>query len=365
MRKVFWGSLAALAWTHVGYPAAAAAAARIAPKPVRREDVLPTVTIIVAAHNEEDVIERRVENLLELDYPTGDVEIVVASDASTDRTHEIVREIAAREPRVSLLECPRGGKVAAQNLAVARSKRDIVAFSDANATWAPDALRLLVRAFADPEVAYVCGRLVLEDADGTNVEGAYWRLETLLRDQESETGSITGGNGSIYALRRSDYVDVDTRFGHDLSFPYLMVQRGRRAVYDAAALAFEKPTPDVEDEYRRKVRMFEHGWLMLHKGRMLENLPPGYLVKLVSHRHLRYGSGVLHLSLLGSSFVLARRGGIYRLAWLGQLAFLAEAARRPGLARYYTLVTWGTVESLKNYVERGVPAVWDKAPGTR
>ena len=165
--------------------------------------------------------------------------------------------------------------MAAQNLAVARSKCDVVAFSDANATWAPDALRLLVRAFADPEVAYVCGRLVLEDADGTNVEGAYWRLETLLREQESETGSITGGNGSIYAVRRSDYVDVDTRFGHDLSFPYLMVQRGRRAVYDPAAFAFEKPTPDVEDEYRRKVRMFEHGWLMLHKGRMLENLPPG------------------------------------------------------------------------------------------
>jgi glycosyltransferase involved in cell wall biosynthesis len=365
MRKVFWGSLSALAWTHVGYPAAAAAAARIAPKPVRRMDVLPTVTIIVAAHNEEDVIERRIENLLELDYPAGDVEIVVASDASTDRTHEIVRGIAEREHRVGLLECPRGGKVAAQNLAVARSRFDIVAFSDANATWAPDALRLLVRAFADPDVAYVCGRLVLEDADGTNVEGAYWRLETLLREQESETGSITGGNGSIYAVRRSDYVDVDTRFGHDLSFPYLMVQRGRRAVYDPAAVAFEKPTPDVEDEYRRKVRMFEHGWLMLHKGRMLENLPPGYLVKLVSHRHLRYGSGVLHLGLLGSSFLLARRGGIYRLAWLGQLAFLAEAARRPGLARYYTLVTWGTVESLKNYAERGVPAVWDKAPGTR
>jgi cellulose synthase/poly-beta-1,6-N-acetylglucosamine synthase-like glycosyltransferase len=365
LRKVFWGSLAALAWTHVGYPAAAAVAARIAPRPVRRGDALPTVTVIVAAHNEQGVIARRVENLLALDYPPELVEIVVASDASTDRTHEIVREIAAREPRVSLLECPRGGKVAAQNLAVAASKADVVAFSDANATWAPDALRKLVRAFSDPEVAYCCGRLVLEAADGTNVEGAYWRMETWLREQESETGSITGGNGSIYAVRRSDYVDVDTRFGHDLSFPYLMVQRGRRAAYDPEALAFEKPTSNVEDEYRRKVRMFEHGWLMLHEGRMLENLPPGYLVKLVSHRHLRYGSGVLHLGLLGSSFLLARRGGIYRLAWWAQLAFLAEAARRPGVARYYALVTWGTVESLKNYAERGVPAVWDKAPGTR
>jgi glycosyltransferase involved in cell wall biosynthesis len=365
MRKVFWGSLAALAWTHAGYPAAAALAARLAPRPVRRGDVLPRVCVIVAAHDEEEVIARRVENLLELDYPPEFLEIVVASDASTDGTDAIVEEFATQEPRVSLLACPRGGKVSAQNLAVAGTDAEIVAFSDANATWAPDALRMLVRAFADPEVAYCCGRLVLETPDGTNVEGAYWRLETWLREQESETGSITGGNGSIYAVRRADYVDVDPRFGHDLSFPYLMVQRGRRAVYDPEALAFEKPTPDVEDEYRRKVRMFEHGWLMLHEGRMLEGLPPGYLVKLVSHRHLRYGSGALHLALLGSSFMLARRGGVYRLAWLGQLAFLAEAARRPGLARYYTLVTWGTVESLRNYVERGVPAVWDKAPGTR
>jgi glycosyltransferase involved in cell wall biosynthesis len=365
MRKVFWGSLAALAWTHAGYPAAAALAARLAPRPVRRKEILPTVTVIVAAHDEEDVIARRAANLLELDYPAELVEIVVASDASTDGTDAIVEEITKREPRVSLLACPRGGKVAAQNLAVARSEADVVAFSDANATWAPDALRLLVRAFADPEVAYCCGRLVLETADGTNVEGAYWKLETWLREQESVTGSITGGNGSIYAVRRSDYVDVDPRFGHDLAFPYLMVQRGRRAAYDPEALAFEKPTPDVEDEYRRKVRMFEHGWLMLFEGEMTKDLPPGYLAKLVSHRHLRYGSGVLHLALLGSNFMLARRGGVYRLVWLGQLAFLAEAARRPGLARYYTLVTWGTVESLVNYLDRGVLAVWDKAPGTR
>ena len=199
MRKVFWGSLAALAWTHVGYPAAAAVAARVAPRPVRREDILPTVTVIVAAHNEEDVIAPRREPP-RTRLPAELVEIVVASDASTDRTHEIVREIAAREPRVSLLECPRGGKVAAQNLAVAQSDADVVAFSDANATWAPDALRKLVRAFADPDVAYCCGRLVLEAADGTNVEGVYWRMETWLREQESETGSLTGGYGSIYAV---------------------------------------------------------------------------------------------------------------------------------------------------------------------
>jgi len=261
--------------------------------------------------------------------------------------------------------CPRGGKVAAQNLAVARSSADVVAFSDANAAWAPDALRRLVANLADPDVAYVCGQLRLEAADGSNQEGLYWRYETWLRERESRLGSVTGGNGSIYALRRGDYVDVDPRFGHDLAFPYLMVQRGLRAVYEPAAHAFEKPTPSNETEYRRKVRMFEHCWLITLRGSMLRRLPADYLVAVVSHRLLRYSSGVLHLVLLGSSLPLAGAGAIYALVLLGQLALLAAAAAGVGIARYYVYVTWATVVALRNYLARGVPATWETAEGTR
>ena len=365
MKLLFWGSLGALAWTHAGYPLAAAALARLRPRPVRTSDETPTVSLIVAAWNEETVIERRLENLLALDYPPERVEIVVASDASSDRTDELVEAVAAREPRVRLLRCARGGKVAAQNRAVRETSGEILAFSDANATWAPDALRLLVRNFADPEVAYVFGRLRLEAADGTNREGAYWRYEVWLREQESTIGSTTGGYGSIYAVRHSDYVEVDPRFGHDLAFPYLMVQRGRRAVHEPEALAFEKPSRDIEDEYRRKVRMFEHCWLITLRGRMLRDLDPVYLAQIVSHRVLRYGSGLLHLVLLGTSLPLARRGGVYSVALAAQLLFLAASAARPGLPRYYTLVTWATVEALVNYGRNGVPPVWEKAEGTR
>ena len=365
LKALFWGSTAALAWTHAGYPLAVAAAARLRPRPLRTRDEQPTVTVIVAAHDEETVIERRLENLLQLDYPPDRVQIVVASDASEDATDEIVERLAALEPRIHLLRCPRGGKVAAQNLAARESSAEIVAFSDANATWAPDALRKLVRNLADPEVGYVCGRLVLQEADGTNREGVYWRYETWLREQESRLGSITGGNGSIYALLRSDYVEVDPRFGHDLSLPYVLVQRGRRAVYDPEALAFEKPTPDIEDEYRRKVRMFEHCWAIVREGKMLQGQPPGYLLELLSHRHLRYTSGLLHLALLGTNVALVREGRVYQVALAGQLAFFGLAAARPGLARYYALVTWATVVSLANYLRSGVPSVWDKAEGTR
>ena len=366
LKTLFWGSAAALAWTHAGYPLAAGALARVRERRIGKDPAAePSVAVIVAAYNEETVIERRLDNLLSLDYPGDRLQIVVASDASSDRTNELVEAVAAHEPRVRLLDCPRGGKVAAQDRAVRETTSEVVAFSDANATWAPDALRHLVASLADPDVAYVCGRLRLEDAAGSNREGLYWRYELWLREQESRLGSVTGGNGSIYALSRGDYVEVDPRWGHDLAFPYRMVQAGRRAVYEPAALAFERPTPTNEAEFARKVRMFEHCWEITLRGAMLRRLPPGYLVSVISHRVLRYGSGVLHLALLGTSLVLARSGWPYALALLGQFAVLAAFAAGVPIARYYVYVTWATVQALWNYLRRGVPATWDAAEGTR
>jgi glycosyltransferase involved in cell wall biosynthesis len=370
---VFWASVGAVAWTHAGYPAAAGLLARLRPRPVRKSDVTPPVSLVVAAHDEEDVIARRVENLLALDYPAELLEIVVASDGSTDRTDAIVEEIARREPRVRLLRCPRGGKVAAQNRAVRETRREIVAFSDANSIWAEDALRLLVRGFADPDVAYVCGRVRLERPDGTNREGVYWRYELWLREQESLAGSITGGNGAIYAVRRTDYVEDDPRYGHDLGFPYLMVQRGRRAVYEPAAVSTEKPSADLEDEFERKVRMLTQCWGHVLSGRMLRRTDPLYMVALVSHRLFRYTSGLLHLAALGSSALLADRAPVYRLALAAQLAGLGLVAagklRAPvpgaGLTYYYFLVTEATLVGLVRYLRSGPPVVWDKAEGTR
>jgi cellulose synthase/poly-beta-1,6-N-acetylglucosamine synthase-like glycosyltransferase len=360
-KVLFWSSLGALGWTQVGYPLFAAALAHVRGRPVRKGDFTPKVTVVVAAHNEEAVIERRLQNLLAQDYPRDSFELVVASDASTDRTDELVEAT----PGVRLIRCPRGGKVAAQNLAVRETSGEILAFSDANAQWRPDALRLLVRNFADPDVAYVCGGHFYEAADGTNREGTYWRWEAWLRRNESALGSITGGIGPIYAVRRSDYVDVDPRFGHDLALPYLMVQRGRRAVFEPDAVAWEKPSRDIEDEYRRKVRMFEHCWLIVLRGKMLRRLGPTYLLEILSHRHLRYASGLLHLVLLGSSLALVRDGLVYQLLLAAQLVVLLAAALGVGIARYYVLVTWATVVSLVRYLRFGVPAVWAKAEGTR
>jgi len=374
LKTLFWGSLGALAWTHVGYPVAVAALARVRSRPVRKEDVTPEVSVVVAAHDEEDVIGRRVENLLELDYPNDRLTIVVASDGSTDRTNEIVRELSARSDRVELLECERAGKATAQNTAVAQSDAEIVAFSDANSRWEPDALRLLVRSFGDPEVGYVCGQLRLESPDGANQEGLYWRYELWQRESESAVGSITAGNGAIYAVRRADYLGYDDpRIGHDFGLPFRLVQRGRRAVYDSEAVAWEKPASEAEDEYGRKVRMMTRSWRPLLDGSLSKTGDPLFLAELVSHRVLRYGSGVLHLVLLGSSIALAGERGVYRLALADQLGFLglALAGRRrlgvpgAGIAYYYLLTTAATVESLVRYLREGSPATWGKAEGTR
>ncbi|MGI8886383.1 MAG: glycosyltransferase family 2 protein [Gaiellaceae bacterium] len=372
-KALFWGSLGALAWTHACYPAAMGVLARVRPRPVRRQDVTPSVALVVSAHDEEDVIGRRLENLLELDYPPERLEIVIASDGSQDRTDAIVEELSASEPRVRLLRCPREGKVAAQHRSVRATESDVLAFTDANTEWRPDALRKLVRNLADPEVGYVCGQLRLESPEGANLEGLYWRYEVWVREQESKASSITAGNGAIYAVRREAYVEDNPKFGHDFGFPYLMEQAGRRAIYDPEAIAVEKPASEPEDEYGRKVRMNARSWGHLITGRMFRPTRPLYMAELVSHRVLRYSSGLLHIGLLASNLALLRRSPFYRLFLALQLGGLGLAAagraraRIPGarLAYYYYVVTKATAAGLVRYLRSGTPQTWDKAKGTR
>ena len=372
-RGTFWGCLGALAWTHAGYPLAMGALARLRPRPVRKADFMPSVTLVVSAHDEESVIRRRIDNALALDYPAESLEVVVASDGSTDLTDAIVGELAAENPRVRLLQCPREGKVAAQHRAVRATSSDVLAFTDANSEWRPDALRALTRNLADPEVGYVCGQLRLESPDGANMEGIYWRYETWVREQESSASSITAGNGAIYAVARDAYVEDDPKFGHDLGFPYLMEQKGRRAVYEPAAVALEKPAAEPEDEYGRKVRTIARALGHILTGRAFRPTRPLYLAQLVSHRVLRYSTGVLHLGVLASNVVLLGRAPFYRRFFVLQLAGLGLAgagkARLPvpgaRLAYYYYVVTKATVAALVRYLRSGTPQTWEKAKGTR
>ncbi len=382
---VFWLCAALIVWTQVGYAAALALLARmlgrtrsrVPPIPVE----LPSVSLIVAAHNEGSVIAEKVANALALDYPRELLEVVVACDGCTDGTAEVARQTGAD----LVLELPRGGKIRAQDEAVEASRGEIVAFSDANSLWRADAVRLLVGAFANPDVGYACGQVgfVRPALDGSGAlpseEGLYWRYELAVRGLESRLSSITAGNGAIYATRRSSYIVVDPIMGHDLSLPFNIVKRGMRAVYVPQAMATEKMVPSVEGEFRRKRRMMSHTWPILLRGGMLSprGYPPGYALMIISHRLLRYATPMLHALALAANvaLVLLARGAardLYVATLVVQGALLAGAALagtlriRPfALARYYVLTTASPAFGLWDWLRHGTQASWEVAEGTR
>jgi cellulose synthase/poly-beta-1,6-N-acetylglucosamine synthase-like glycosyltransferase len=379
---VFWLSTVLIVWTQLGYAIALAVIACLFVSHARRSaggrsaEVLPSLALIVAAHDEQSVIGAKVENALALDYPRELLELIVACDGCSDATAEEARQAGADV----VLELPRGGKIRAQDAAVRGAGGEIVAFSDANALWEPGAARALVEAFVDPKVGYACGRVRFVQAahgeEATNQEGLYWRYEMSMRAHESRLRSITAGNGAIYATRREAYLEVDPVMGHDLSFPFNMVKRGWRAVYVPDARAEEKMVPSIEGEFARKRRMMSHTWPIVLRGGMLSprGYGLGYGLMILSHRILRYATPALHVVALVANLllVLDGAGALYAITLALQLALLVAAGLggvvrfRPLLvARYYVLTTASLAVGLWDWLRRGTDASWDVAEGTR
>ena len=371
---VFWVAVGLILYAHLGYPLLLSALSRVfgerPPAPAPGGE-LPAVTLVVAAYDEQDVIERKVANALALDYPRQLLEIVVASDGSSDRTVELAG--AAGADRV--LELPRGGKVAALNAAVRESRAPLVAFSDANSFWRTDALRRLVARFADERVGYACGQVRFSGGEGGNQEGLYWRYEMAVRGMESRLGGITAGNGAIYAVRREAYIELDPSRGQDIGFPFELTKRGWRAVYEPGALAEERMAPTVEGEFKRKRRMMWGLWDVMLRWGMLDprGYSPAYAFEIYSHRLLRYLTPWLHLMALGANAVLLDDGALYVVTMAAQLGLLVGAAlgRFIGflpfrIAYYYVTVTLSIAAGLFDRLRAGaVPIGWEKVEGTR
>ncbi|MGO9248666.1 MAG: glycosyltransferase [Solirubrobacteraceae bacterium] len=384
---VFWVCAGLIVWTQVGYAATLAVLVRVlrtAPTQTpslsqpesKSQSKLPSLSLIVAAHDEQSVIGARVLNALALDYPRELLEVIVTCDGCTDATAARAREAGAD----LVLELPRGGKIRAQDAAVERARGEVVAFSDANALWEQDAARALVAAFADPRVGYACGQVrFVQAADGgqaTNQEGVYWRYEMAVREHESRLSSITAGNGAIYATRRDAYIVVNPIMGHDLSLPFNMVKRGLRAVYVPDARASEKMVPSIEGELARKRRMMSHTWPILLRGGMLSprGYTPGYALMILSHRLLRYATPFLHvLAFLANIVVVAMGAGQIYTVTLTVQVVLGAAAGLGGLipfrplliARYYFLTTASLAIGLWDWLAHGTDAAWETAEGTR
>ena len=376
LEALFWLATALLFYEAAGYPLLLKVWANLARSrssgSLYPPEEAPLVTLVVAAHDEESVIARKVADAHAQNWPADHLEVIVCSDGSTDATVAEARGAGAEV----VLDLPRGGKVRAQDAGVERARGEIVAFGDANALWEPDALRELVAAFGDPKVGYVCGQVRFVNEEGTNQEGVYWRYEMALRALESRLASVTAGNGAIYATRREAYLVVDPIMGHDLSFPFNMVKRGWRAVYAPRARAHEKMVPSLEGEFARKRRMMSHAWPIVLRGGMLSprGYGPAYALMIVSHRLLRYAAPFLHLLALATNvaLVVIGAGTLYVITLAAQLALLTAAAlagrvrSRPLLmARYYVLIRASVALGLWDWLRHGTAAGWEAPQGTR
>jgi len=372
---VFWVAVSLIVYAHLGYPlllrGLVALLGRREGAPAEAPRELPRVSLIIPAYDEEQVIERKLANARALDYPADRLEIVVASDGSTDRTAELARAAGAD----LVLEVPRGGKVAALNAAVRQATGEVLAFSDANSYWRPDALSRLVSRLGDAKVGYVCGLVRFDGGEGGNQEGLYWRYEMAVRSMETRLAGITAGNGGIYAVRRDAYIELDPSRGQDIGFPFELTKRGWRAVYEPEAVAEEKMAPTVEGEFRRKRRMMWGLWDVMLRWGMLDprGYGPAYALEIYSHRLLRYLTPWLHLIALAANAALLGSGSVYVITFALQVALLAAAALGRFLpvlplriAYYYVTVTASIAVGLWDRLRAGrVPIGWEKVEGTR
>jgi cellulose synthase/poly-beta-1,6-N-acetylglucosamine synthase-like glycosyltransferase len=326
---VFLAAMAMIAFSYAGYPALMFALSLILKRPVRRDDITPRVSVIIAAYNEERDIEAKLKNTLWLDYPRDRMEIIVASDCSTDQTDEIVRSFGAQG--VILRQQPeRFGKTVAQNRAVKISSGEILVFSDATTMYKRDAIRKIVRNFADPEVGCVAGQLIYANSSSSAVgDGcrSYWGYEKFLKHCESQVGSLIGVSGCLYAVRRICHARLASDMIDDFVIATEIHLLGLRTVYEPEAIAVEDANRRARDEFRMRVRVIKQTLSALHRYRHTLNpfRHKMYAFQMIAHKALRYAVPFL----LIAAFIASGWGSgsvvWLRFAFIGQLALYGAA----------------------------------------
>ena len=371
-------------WAMAGYPASLV----LIDKLFRRQNYKdytyePTVAIMIVAHNEEKVIEEKLKNLLEIDYPADKLEFLIASDFSTDRSDEIAERFIAEHPDLRMRlhrTSKRLGKTNAQNETQPLCSSEILIMTDANAIFAPDAVRELAASFADPSVAYVTGRLRYSNTSTNETAGResfYWEFDLRCRDIESRMQTITAGNGAIYAVRNEDYVEIPPIESHDSSFPVIYALMKKRAIYNPAALAYEKAAESDADEFNRKVRMSR----IVLRGIM----PDIRILNIFSyhwftyfylgHRSCRYLLWLMHPLALLSNIPAAIMGGwFWKICLCIQVLFYLAATaghfsktnnRLFRIITYYSMTVTAQWKAVINKVKGKSEAVWEKTESTR
>lgn len=323
MKCLFWGVAFLIAYTYVGYMAWLWVRSRLQPWPVLKAPREPHISIAMVVRNEERVLDRKMRNLLQVDYPQDRVQIVVVSDGSTDRTESILRE-HARNDRVQLVmnQLPRG-KASGLNDAMALVRGDVVVFTDARQTIEVGALRVLMESFADPAVGGVSGELMLGNPDSGEVSegmGLYWQIEKRIRELEAAGGSVVGATGALYAVRRELFTPLPAGIIlDDVYTPMQVVKQGKRVVFEPRARVWDTPDLGTEREFERKVRTLGGNYQLLQLAPWLLTRENPLRFEFVSHKLLRLVAPFALAIVLVTSALLP--GSTYRVALILQVAF--------------------------------------------
>ena len=323
MKWLFWASVAMLGYTYFGYAAWLWLRRRLRPRPVQVAPFAPSISIVVIVRNEAAVLDRKLQNLLALNYPPELCEIIIFSDGSTDATNEVLRE-AGIDPRVRIILATEAhGKAAGLNKAIAIAHGEIVVFSDARQIIEPDALHLLADNFADPQVGCASGELMMGDPSSGEVirgMGLYWRVEKTIREMESASGSVVGATGALYAVRRSLLVPVPVgTILDDVYIPMHVVRQGSRVIFVPTARAWDIAPQKTGYEFSRKVRTLSGNYQLVQLAPWLLSRKNPLRFEFVSHKLFRlFAPFALAAAFIAS---LALRQPFYRLALALQLAF--------------------------------------------
>jgi cellulose synthase/poly-beta-1,6-N-acetylglucosamine synthase-like glycosyltransferase len=366
-------SLGLLAYEYVGYLLFIAAVAAFCRSRKRELGYTPSISILIAAYNEEADIRQKLEQTLALDYPPDRLEIVVVSDSSSDRTDEIVR--AFDDPRVTLIRAPeRKGKTNAQNIGVLHCRGEIVVFSDATTVYHPQALAYLATPYGDGDVGAVSGRYQYFDPSGKSTTGlgsiAFWNYENLIKLFQSRIKSLTGCSGCIYSVRRSLYTPLPADALSDVLQALSVLRQGYRVAFEERALAYEETTRNTKDEFRMRVRVVSRGMAAIVSVRELLNFRRyGWIsFQLLSHKVLRWLVPLYLIALFLSSAMLAQ-SPVFRAIFLLQVAFYLLAAiplvtpvhhrlKLLAIPLYFCTVNLAALLGLLNLFRRRTFTVW-------
>ncbi len=371
----FWASIGLLGYVYVGYPVLVYLASVIFPRAVKKADIEPTVTVLITAYNEQDAIREKLENTLAIEYPKNKIEILVASDGSTDRTEQIVEEFADRGVKL-IRTHGRVGKTATQNAAVESAAGEIILFSDATTAYRPDVFRKLLPSFADETVGCVAGRLVYVDDESTNVgKGAqsYWGYETFIKIAESQACSLIGASGCLYAVRRSAYEPLYPEACSDFLICTSIYRKGLRSVFAPEAVCTEETNRDASHEMKMRVRVISQTFTDLWRNRdMMNPFKSGFFaIELFSHKVLRYAVPLILFVAFIASIALAAQSLIYLLIFAVQLSFyllaglgwLIERSGRSAsilaMPLYFVLANLASVVAFYKFLRGETYARWE------